>query len=151
MDLQTNIEGAPWCRRPPRSTTAILTLVVVVAAQAGDLRCLAGQTQDVHPGVGAVDDVDEAAPVNLDVVGLDDDVARIVDAQLAALGARIGSCRSPRNEEAHLTRAERLADVDRPHAGIEPGGKHQLAVEDAGERLVAGVGTETAAAGAEVT
>jgi len=41
----------------------------------GDRPRFAGQFEDVHPGIGPIDDVDVAAIVGLDIVGLDRDLA----------------------------------------------------------------------------
>ena len=52
---------------------------------------VAGQFEDVHPGVGAVDDVDVAAVVGLGVVGLDRSLAAVLAVDLdAALVGRLG-------------------------------------------------------------
>src|SRR5205823_174314 len=63
-----------------RPLEALLRILIVVAAQAGDPRRLARRAEDVHPRVGAVDDVDETTAVDLDVVGLDDHVTHGVHA-----------------------------------------------------------------------
>src|SRR6266581_6183554 len=136
----------PSPQRLPVSDSIVVPTVSAFHDPAG----ASGQLQYMQAGVGAVDDVDEAAAVDLDVVGLDHDVADRVYADLATLRARVRLRRRRRDEEADLARAEGLANVDGAHAGVEPRREHQLAVEDAGERLVARVRPETAAPGAEV-
>src|SRR5262245_19990816 len=59
--------------------------------QAGDAAGFAGQFEDVHAGVGAIDHVDVAAVVGLQVVALDRDLAAVLAVDLdAALLGRLG-------------------------------------------------------------
>src|SRR5271168_3457012 len=46
--------------------------------QSHDLARVAGQFQNVHAGIGAIDDIDIAALVGLDIVGLDRDLAAVL-------------------------------------------------------------------------
>src|SRR5207302_2288540 len=106
------------------------------------------ELQDVHSGVGAVDDVDIAAVVDVDVVGLDGDLAA-----LAAVGrldaALVGPVGGGRDVIADLARMKRIADVDRAHAGVEPG--HEESAPGIHGRLVFvdGMRAEAPAAAAE--
>jgi hypothetical protein len=45
---------------------------------------LAGQFENVHAGIGSVDDIDVAAIIGLHVIGLDCDLAAILPIQLDA-------------------------------------------------------------------
>ena len=87
-------------------------------------RAPAGQFEDVQPGIGAVDDVDVAALVGLDIVGLDRDLAAFlaVDRDAALVGRR----GDRRNEMADLLGVIGIADVERAHAGIEEGDESHL-------------------------
>src|ERR1700747_915750 len=60
----------------------------IASLQAGHLPSLARELEDMHAGVGAVDDVDQAARVGLHVVGLDRDLAAVlaVDFDAALVG-----------------------------------------------------------------
>src|SRR6476620_636185 len=69
----------------------------------------AGQLEDVHSGVGAVDDVDIAAVVGLDVVGLDRDLALLLVADADA--ALVGRFRDRRNEVRDFLRLIGIAHV----------------------------------------
>src|SRR5437763_3453950 len=107
------------------------------------------ELEDVHARVGAVDRVDVAAIVDVEVVGLDRD--------LAALGAGgvldapfVGLVRGRGNVIARFLRVVRIADVERAHAGVEPGDEHVLAVIHRRLVLVRRMRAETAAARAEV-
>src|SRR5207237_1698671 len=86
----------------------------------------ARQLDDVQARVRAVREIDEAAVVDLDVVGLDGDLAAIVAVDLHA--ALVGAGRHRRDEERGLARIERIADVDRAHAAVEVRDEDQLPV-----------------------
>src|SRR2546428_337110 len=105
--------------------------------RAGDRRRASEQLQDVHPRAVAVDDVDQAAIVDLDVVG-----------HVVAIG-RVGV--GFRNVERHLRRGVRLPNVPDAHAAVEPRDRRQLAVERVVEVLLGGVGAEAYAASAIVS
>src|SRR5437588_11055713 len=107
------------------------------------------ELQDVHPCVGAVDDVDIAALVDVDVVGLDGDLAALaaVDRLDAALVRPV--C-GGRDVIADLARMERIADVDRAHAGIEPGDEESAHGVHGRLVLVDGMRAEAPAATAAV-
>src|SRR5690242_18065389 len=51
-----------------------------VGRHVGDLARGTGQLENMHAVVGAIDDVDEAAIVDLDIVGLDRDLAALLAA-----------------------------------------------------------------------
>src|SRR5437899_8507215 len=57
-----------------------------------DLLRVTHQLEDVHAGVGAIDDDDVAAVVDVDVVGLDGDLARLhaVGGHASLVGVRRG-------------------------------------------------------------
>ena len=67
---------------------------------------LAAQFEDVHAGVGAIDDVDVAAGVGLDVVGLDRGLAAVLAVDLHA--ALVGLVGDRRNEIADFLRLNGL-------------------------------------------
>src|SRR5204863_9127137 len=107
-----------------------------------------GEPQNVQAGVGAVDRVDIAALVDLDVVGLDRGLAALLRplADAAPLG--------PRGDRGDvigdLVRMERVADIERAHSGVEVGEEHDAPVIHGSEALVRGVRAEAPAAAAEV-
>ena len=105
-----------------------------VLLQPGDRARLAGHFQNVHAGIGAIDHIDVAAVVGLQIVALDRDLAAVLAVDLdAALLGRLGD---RRNEIADLLRTVRIADIDRAHAGIEPGHERELLVEHRRRALV---------------
>src|SRR6266852_3843470 len=117
--------------------------------QSRDRARVAGDLEDMHPGIGAVDDVDVAAVVGLHVVALDRDLAAILAVDLdAALHRRLGD---RRDEVADLLRRVRIADVDGAHAGVEPGDEGELLTEHRRRALVRRMRAEAAAARAEVS
>jgi hypothetical protein len=97
----------------------------------------------VHPGVGAVHDVREAAVVDFDVVGLDRCLAAFLAVHLDA--PLIGVLGDLRDVVARLLGPEWVADVHSPDAGVEPGDEHDLPIPDRGHVLVRGVRAEAAA------
>src|ERR1700716_355169 len=107
----------------------------------------AGQLQNMQPGVGAVDDIDVAALVGLDVVGLD----RCLAAVLAVDGdaALVGGGRDRRNEIADFLRVIGIADIERANAGIEEGDKGHLLVKHRRHALVGRMRAEAPAPLAE--
>src|SRR5919106_332342 len=80
---------------------------------------LAAELEDMHAGVGAIDDVDVAARVGFDVVGLDRRLAAVLAVDLHA--ALVGLLGDRRDEVADLPGLEGIADIERAHAGIEEG------------------------------
>src|SRR5258708_6870794 len=106
------------------------------------------QLQDVHAGVGAIDDVDVAAGVGLDVVGLDGGLAAVLAVDFYA--ALVGLVGDGRDEIADLLGIEGIADVERADAGVEEGDEGHLLVVDGVHALVGGVRAEAAAALAEI-
>ena len=78
---------------------------------------IASQFENVHAGIGAVDDIDIAAIVGLHVIGLDCDLAAVLPIHLDA--ALIGHRRGRRNEVSDFLRMVRIADIDGAYAGIE--------------------------------
>ena len=109
----------------------------------------------MHPRVGTVYDVNKTTLVNLDVVGLDGEVADLHgrlargDCNIRAPDVGVGGRRG--NVVRYFPGAKRISYVDRPHPCVEPRYEDQLPVEEIGEIFAAGVGTEAAAAVAEVT
>src|SRR6476620_475990 len=85
--------------------------------QAGAGACRARQFQNVQAGIGAIDDIDVAALVGFDIVGLDRDLASLlaIDGDAALVG-RLGD---GWDEVADLERMVGIANVERPNAGIE--------------------------------
>src|SRR5687768_10040329 len=61
-----------------------------------DFPCRAGQLEDVHARVGAIDDVDVAAIVDFDVVGLDRGLAPLLTTLPAAADATLVRLRRDR-------------------------------------------------------
>ena len=102
----------------------------------------------MQAGIGAVDDVDVAALVGLDIVGLDRDLAAVlaVDGDAALVGRR----RDRRNEVADLPGMIGIANVERAHAGIEEGDERHLLVVDRRHAFVRGMRAEPPAALAEI-
>src|SRR6266581_4696045 len=112
------------------------------------LPCGAGEPQNVHAGVGAVDRVDVAALVDLDVVGLDRGLAALF--RPLADAALLGPCRDGGNVIGDLPRTKGIADVECAHPGVEVGKEHDALVIHGSEALVRGVRAEAPAAAAEV-
>src|SRR6266702_4262012 len=111
----------------------------IVIAMAGQLRITASrqagcgarwsrQFQNVHSGVGAVDDVDVAAFVGLDIVGLDRDLAAVLAVDGDA--ALVGFVGDRRDEVADLFGMIGIADIERADAGVEEGDERHLLVID---------------------
>src|SRR5436305_2873176 len=97
----------------------------------------AGQLQDVHAGIRAVDDVNVTAVVGFDIVGLDRGFTAILSVDFdAALGGGFGD---RRNEVADLPRTIGITHIHGTNAGIEVGDKGELVVEYRGHALVRGV------------
>src|SRR5262245_34578678 len=106
---------------------------------------LAAQFQDVHAGIGAVDHVDVAAVVGLDVVALDRDLAAVLALHLdAALFSRLGD---RRNEVADFPWAVGVAEVDGAYSRVEPGDESELLVENRRHALIGRMRSEPSAAG----
>ena len=62
--------------------TIVRRFIETASLQARDRARLAGQLQDVQAGISAVDDVDVAALVGLDIVGLDRRLAALLAVDL---------------------------------------------------------------------
>src|SRR5438552_12641729 len=116
--------------------------------RSGDRPGAARELQDVQPGVGAIDQIDEAALVGLDVVALDRGLALVLSVHLDA--ARIGVRGDRRDEEADFLRPVGIAHVERANAGVEEGDERQLLVEYRGRAFVGRMRAEAAAALAEM-
>src|SRR4051812_25568060 len=67
---------------------AALAMTVACSLHPRGLARVAGELQDMQPGVGAVDDVDIAALVGLDIVGLDRGFAAILAVDRDAASVR---------------------------------------------------------------
>ena len=87
----------PPAIRPPPEKTASLQVPTLAhggrvkpghdamrALHSSGFAGIADDLQDMHPGVGAVDDIDKTAVVGFDVVGLDGDLAAILAVDLDA-------------------------------------------------------------------
>src|SRR6266487_3192893 len=122
--------------RDPAYATLLAGYGTEALRQARDRPRRAGELQDVQPGVGAVDHIDEAALVGLDVVALDRGLAAVLAADLEA--ARVGLLGDRRDEEADLLGPIRIAHVERADAGVEEGDERQLLVEHRRHALVRG-------------
>src|SRR5579872_2818879 len=125
-----------WCQLPPDSgaaTAAVTTGFLLRPVP----RCPrgAGQFEDVHAVVGAVDDVDVAAVVDLDIVGLDHRCAVLL-AVLKLDAALVAARRHRRDVGGDLLRAVRVANINRTHASIEMREEHDPLVIDRGHVLV---------------
>jgi hypothetical protein len=59
------------------SKGAVARAPALLGREIGDAAGLTGELQDVHPGVGWIDEVDEPPVVDPDVVGLDGDLAAL--------------------------------------------------------------------------
>ena len=116
--------------------------------QACDRACLAGELQDVQPAIGAIDDIDVAALVGLDIVGLDRNLAALL--ALDGHATFIGLVCYRRNEIADFPGVIGIADVERAHPGIEEGDERHLPVKHRRHALVGGVRAETPATRAEI-
>src|SRR5580700_1420942 len=93
------------------------SLIASSLGKIGDAPGRAGELQDVQAVVGAVDDIDIAAIVDIDVVGLDHLGAMLLVAELGA--ALVAARCDRRNVVAGLAGVIGVADVDGAHAGIE--------------------------------
>src|SRR5919204_3898898 len=94
---------------------------------AGDAAGLAGESDDVQAGVGAIGQIDEAPLVGLDIVRLDRDLAAPRAVRHAPLRRPFGG---RRDVEGGLARRIRIAHVDGAHAAVEIGDEDELAIED---------------------
>src|SRR5450756_800326 len=91
-----------------------------------DFARLARQLEDVHAGIGTIDNVDITAIVDFGVIGLDRDLAAVHAIDLdTALGGVLADCG---NIVGGLARRERIADIHDSQAGIEPGNEYQALV-----------------------
>src|SRR5258705_13241061 len=104
----------------------------------------AGELEYVQPRVRPIDDVNVAAVVHFDVIGLNRDLAAFVRASshTALVGLRIDR----RNEVGDLLRVEWIAYIKGAHAGVEPRHEQHAAVIDRRHVLVGRVRPESAAA-----
>src|SRR5947208_3223321 len=107
----------PIAPRPTTIASNRSTPRKLLAREIRDRARLAGQRKDVEAGVRAIDRVDVAAIIDLDVVRLDRDLAAIGAVDFYA--ARIGLVRRRRNEVRDLARMIGIADVERANARVE--------------------------------
>src|SRR6266702_1980922 len=133
--------GFPCLRSGPGRTSLRLR-------RSGDRPGAARELQDVQPGVGAIDQIDETALVGLDVVALDRGLATVLPVHLEA--ARIGVRGDRRDEEADFLRPVGIAHVELANAGVDEGDQRQLLVEYRGRAFVGRMRAEAAAALAEM-
>src|SRR5258708_2869217 len=108
--------------------------------QLDDLARRAGEFKDVHAGIGAVNDIDIAAVVHFDVVGLDGDLTTLVGA--GADAALVGLAGNGGNEIGDLLRVKGIANVEGTHAGVEVREEDHFFVVDGGEIFVGGMRAE---------
>lgn len=109
----------------------------------------------MHPRVGAVYDINIPALIDLDVVGLDGEIAdlhgRLARGDCDIRAADVGVSRRGRNVVCYLFWAERIPDIDCPHPGVEPRDEGQLSVEEVSEIFTARMSSKATTAVAEVT
>src|SRR3989442_8807713 len=122
----------------------------MVSSEFRDLAGSPGELQDMHPGVRAIDDVDVAAVVDLEVVGLDRHLAALL-AIRELHAALVGLAGFRRNVITDFLRLIRVADIDGAHAGVEPGDEHQALRVHRRLVFVGRVSAEAAATRAEIT
>src|SRR5437867_1045820 len=113
-----------------------------------DSTCRTAEFQNVHAGIGAVDDVNVAAIVDLNVVRLDRDLAALLRARTDA--ALVGFVGNSGNVIADFLRLQWITHVQSAHAGIEVGDKENAPVVNGRHVFIRRVGSETAAALAEI-
>src|SRR5438093_7077069 len=116
----SSLERATAIARPMPMLAPVTSAHLPAMARSTNLVPLPLEFEDMHAGVGAIDRVDVAAIVDLEVVGLYRDLAAlrarsVLDAALVGLVGR------RRNVVARLARMVGIGDVDRAHAGVEPG------------------------------
>src|SRR5437763_732835 len=92
----------------------------------------------------AIDDIDVAAIVDLDVVGLDRDLAALF--RTLAQAALRGLVGDRGDVVRDLLRVIRITDVERAHAGVEERDENDSPVVDRRHVLVRGVRAEAPAA-----
>src|SRR6266849_656470 len=119
-----------------------------VGSEPGGTSGRAGELENVHARVRAIDDVDVAAVVDLDVVRLDRDFARFVRSRAHA--PLVGLAGDGWNVERDLFGVERIADIHGAHAGVEMREEQYTLVVDRREVLVRGMRAEAPAAAAVV-
>src|SRR5262245_11132027 len=109
----------------------------------------------MHTRVGAVDDVNQPTIINLDIVGLNDEIAdlhgRLARGNRDIRAADISVRRCGGNVVRYFFWDKWIPHVDRPNPCVEPRDKGQFSVVNVGEVFAAGVGAEATAAVAEVT
>src|SRR6266536_6406307 len=103
--------------RDPAYATLLAGYGTEALRQARDRPRRAGELQDVQPGVGAVDHIDEAALVGLDVVALDRGLAAVLAVDLDA--ARIGLLGGRRVDKTKNLRPVWSEDVEDANPSIE--------------------------------
>src|SRR5713101_6382676 len=102
----------------------------------------------MHSGIGAIDGIDVAAVVDIQVVGLDRDLAVLVRA--LANATLVGLVVDGRDVIPDLLRTVRIADIDRAHPGVEMRDEYHAIIVDRREALVGRMRAETSARRAEV-
>src|SRR5947207_4925999 len=118
------------------------------ALESCDLARLAGQLEDMQAGIGAVDRVDVAAIIDLDIIGLYGELAAVGSADVDAARLRLRGDR--RDEIRDLARMVRIANVDCAHTGVEMRDKQDAAIVDRREAFVRRVRSEAPAARAKI-
>jgi hypothetical protein len=103
----------------------------------------------MHPGIGAIDDVDVAAIIGFHIVALDRGLATLHTVDLHA--ALVGCLRDRWDEVADLLRLVGGANVHCTHAGIEIGDEGDFLVEHRCHAFIRGMRPETPAALAEIS
>src|SRR4051812_21450597 len=135
----------PATRRAPAQTRE---WPATASWQPGDGARRPRQFQNVQAGIGAVDDVDVAPRVGLDIVGLDRDLAALLLVDLDA--SLVGRRRNRGNEVADFGGMIGIANVERANAGVEERDEGHLLVEHRRHALVGGMRAEPTAALAEI-
>src|SRR5262245_44297778 len=118
-------------------------------SEPGEASGRAGELENVQARIRAIDDIDVATVVDLDVVRLDRDFALFIRSRADA--AFVGLAGDGWNVEPDFSGVERIADVHGTHAGIEVRKEQHTLVVDRREVLVRGMRAETSAAAAVVT
>src|SRR5712691_281359 len=109
-----------------------------------------GQLQDVHAGVGTIDNIDIPAVIDLDVIGLNGHLAGFPTA-CDRNTTLVGLPRNCRDIKGDLLWTVWITDIHGPHASVEVGDEHEAPIVDRRKRLVTGVRSEASTARTEVS
>src|SRR5215813_11301017 len=106
------IEAARYRACAPRTAAT-----VPASLKLRDSTCRTGEFQNVHAGIGAIDDVNITAIVDLNIVRLDRDLAALLRARTYA--PLVGFVGNDGNVIADFLRLQWVAYIESAHAGIE--------------------------------